>query len=88
MTEKQSKQSKQPKKPCAIARNRFMEKAPASIPFVINGTEMPCAPKLFKTGSFGYYVAGKVPVVVDGVHLELQVCVNATVVRSGDAKDE
>lgn len=80
--------SAQPKKPCAIARNRFMEKAPETIPFNINGTEMPCAPKLFKTGSFGYYVAGKVPVVVDGVHLELQVCMNATVVRSGDAKDE
>jgi hypothetical protein len=66
---------------CPISRKDFRAKAkPLSI--VIDGQNVGADVKEFSTGSFGWFLNGKVTVLVDGVPVKVQVGLNLTVVGS------
>jgi hypothetical protein len=48
----------------------------------INGVPMLAVPKLFSTGSYGWYLTGKTPVKVGDAVVNVQIGLNATVVGS------
>ena len=50
------------KQPCAIGREDFKTKA-APLTIDIGGTKLEAAPREFATGSFGWYLNGKVNVM-------------------------
>jgi hypothetical protein len=86
-TTKSSKGSKGKvkKTKCPITVDQFEESArPISIS--INGTEFAADPKVFKKGSFGFYLNGKVTISikVDGevIPVKYQVGMNVTAVGS------
>jgi hypothetical protein len=70
---------------CPVTRTQFTEKAEA-LKVVINGTELLADVKEFSTGSFGWYLNGKIVVTVDGKPLSVQVGMNLTVVGSKEAE--
>lgn len=71
------------KMPCPVERKRFMGRAKA-VRVVINGVKMTAPPKQFSTGSFGWYLTGKLNIEVKGVHVPVQVGLNLTVIGSKD----
>jgi hypothetical protein len=72
-------------KPCPISKTDFVAKA-EPVKVTIAGTEMIAEPKEFSTGSFGWYLTGKVTLSVDGKPLSVQVGANLTVVGSKEAE--
>lgn len=72
------------KSPCPVSLSQFLEKA-EPLKVVINGQEMLAEVKSFSTGSFGWYINGKVVVPVDGKPLSVQIGMNLTVVGSKEA---
>ncbi|MBK9031523.1 MAG: hypothetical protein IPL61_09335 [Myxococcales bacterium] len=69
---------------CPVTRAQFTEKAEA-LKVVINGTELLADVKEFSTGSFGWYLNGKIVVTIDGKPCSVQVGMNLTVVGSKEA---
>jgi hypothetical protein len=72
------------KNPCPVTREQFSEKA-EPLKIVINGQELLAEVKEFSTGSFGWYLNGKVVVPIDGKSVSVQVGMNLTVVGSKEA---
>jgi hypothetical protein len=70
---------------CPVTRTQFTEKA-EPLKIVINGTELIAEVKEFSTGSFGWYLNGKVLVPIDGKNVSVQVGMNMTVVGSKEAE--
>jgi len=70
-------------KPCPITKDDFLQHA-ESVKVDIAGNPMVAEAKEFRTGSFGWYLTGKVSLVVDGKPLLVQVGANLTVVGSKD----
>jgi len=69
---------------CSIGRKQFLDSA-RPLKVVINDVPLHAAIKEFKTGSFGWYLNGKMMVDVDGVSVNVQIGLNLTVVGSKDA---
>ena len=72
-----------PKTVCPISREDFLAKA-ETIKIDLNGFPLTADPREFSTGSFGWYVNAKAPVVIDGKTVQVQVGMNLTVVGSKD----
>jgi hypothetical protein len=70
-----------PKTTCPISRADFLAKA-QPIKILLGDFPMQGDPREFSTGSFGWYVNGKAPIVVDGKSIQCQVGINITVVGS------
>jgi hypothetical protein len=70
---------------CPVTRAQFSEKA-EPLKVVINGTELLAEVKEFSTGSFGWYLNGKILVPIDGKTVSVQVGMNLTVVGSKEAE--
>lgn len=73
------------KAPCPVTRGQFLEKA-ETVKVTINGQEMSAEKREFSTGSFGWYINGKVNITVDGKPVPVQVGLNLTVVGSKEAE--
>lgn len=74
-------------KKCPIDRDTFVKTAvPLSV--TINGQQMAASVKEFSTGSYGWYLSGKVVVEVDGKPLNVQAGCNLTVVGSKPAEEK
>jgi len=73
------------KSPCPVTLTQFLEKA-EPVKVVINGQELLAEVKSFSTGSFGWYINGKIVVQVDGKPLSVQIGMNMTVVGSKEAE--
>ena len=71
-------------KPCPISKSDFMAKA-EPLKVDVAGTMMTAEPRDFATGSFGWYLSGKVSVTVDGKPLSVQIGANLIVVGSKEA---
>ena len=71
---------------CPVTRSQFAEKA-EPLKVVINGQELQAEVKQFSTGSFGWYLNGKIMVPVDGKNLSVQIGMNLTVVGSKEAAE-
>ena len=70
-----------PKTLCPISRADFNTKA-EPLKIDLNGFPMTAEPREFSTGSFGWYVNGKAPIVIDGKSVQVQVGMNLIVVGS------
>jgi hypothetical protein len=66
---------------CPISKARFMEKA-APLKVSVAEQGLIGTPKEFSTGSYGWYITGKVAVVVDGVTVMAQFGGQATLIGS------
>jgi hypothetical protein len=71
-------------KPCPVSKTDFMAKA-EPLKVDIAGSTMTAEPRDFATGSFGWYLSGKVTVNVDGKPVSVQVGANLIVVGSKEA---
>ena len=71
-------------KPCPITKDDFFTKA-EPLKVEIAGIPMVAEPKAFSTGSFGWYLNGKITVTVDGKAIPIQVGANFIVVGSKEA---
>jgi hypothetical protein len=70
---------------CPINKETFKAKAkPLNV--TINGVPLPAMPHEFSTGSFGWYLNGKITVEVDGVNVPVQIGCNITAVGSKPEK--
>jgi hypothetical protein len=72
------------KSACPVSQSQFLEQA-EPLKVAINGQEMLAEVKAFSTGSFGWYLNGKVVVTVDGKPMSVQIGMNLTVVGSKEA---
>ena len=72
------------KSPCPLSQAQFLAKA-EPMKVTIHGSEMLAEVKAFSTGSFGWYLNGKVVVPIDGKSVSVQVGMNLTVVGSKEA---
>lgn len=66
---------------CPVSRAQFLEHA-KDMELVINGVPMSASVKEFSTGSLGWYLCGKMTVLVDGKTVTVQIGGNFTVVGS------
>lgn len=76
--------------PCPIDRDAFLKEA-KPILVEVNGQKMAATVKQFSTGSFGWYLSGKIVVEVGGTHLPVTIGANFFVVGSkpnGEPKAE
>lgn len=71
------------RKVCPVSREKFRVEA-KSIQVDVGGVVLVAGVKEFSTGSLGFYVSQKVPVVVGGVGVLAQVQVTMTLVGSKD----
>lgn len=73
--------SKRGARRCAVTRASFHRDAlPISID--VEGQKVYASVKEFSTGSFGWYVSGKITLKVGGIPVDVQVNMNLTVVKS------
>lgn len=72
------------KSACPLSQSQFLDKA-EPLKVAINGQEMLAEVKAFSTGSFGWYLNGKVVITVDGKPVSVQIGMNLTVVGSKEA---
>ena len=71
-------------KGCSVTRAEFQQEAePMTV--VINGQELLAEVKEFSTGSFGWYLNGKITVKMAGKAVPIQIGMNLTVVGSKEA---
>ena len=73
------------KAPCPVTRAQFVEKA-TPLKVTINGQDLLAEVKEFSTGSFGWYLNGKILVPIDGKNVSVQIGMNMAVVGSKDAE--
>jgi hypothetical protein len=71
---------------CPVTRAQFKETA-EPLKVAIAGQELIAEPKEFSTGSFGWYINGKVLVPVGGKNVSVQVGLNLTIVGSKETKE-
>ena len=69
---------------CPVTRAQFTEKA-EPLKVTINGQDLVAEVKEFSTGSFGWYLNGKIIVPIDGKNLSVQIGMNLAVVGSKEA---
>lgn len=74
-----------PKTACPISLAQFLEKA-EPMKVTINGQDMLAEVKQFSTGSFGWYMNGKIVVQIDGKAVSVQIGMNLAIVGSKDAE--
>lgn len=67
---------------CPITRDQFRAKAKRQLAVTIDGQPLIAEFKEFSTGSFGWYLQGKINVEIDGVVTKSQVSTNVIVVGS------
>ena len=72
---------------CPVTRAQFTTKA-EPLKVVINGQELLADVKEFSTGSFGWYLNGKIVVPIDGKNVSVQIGMNLTVVGSKESAKE
>lgn len=72
-------------KVCAISKSDFFTSA-KPLEITINGIPMSAEVKEFSTGSFGFFINGKVNVKVGEKSVPVQIGANFTVVNSKEAK--
>jgi uncharacterized membrane protein len=70
-------------KAAGMTRARFLTKAPV-LTVVINGQTFQATAREFSSGKVGYYINGKVNVIVDGVPVQLQVGNNNVASKSDE----
>ena len=70
---------------CPLKKSDFLQNA-KPVKVLVNGVEMTATVKEFSTGSFGWYLNGKVNVDVGGTSVPVQVGMNLTVVGSKEAQ--
>ena len=71
-------------KPCPITKEDFLQTA-EPLKVDVAGIPMVAEPRSFSTGSFGWYLNGKITVTVNGKAIPIQIGANFTVVGSKDA---
>jgi hypothetical protein len=69
---------------CPVTRAQFTEKA-EPLKVTINGQDLVAEVKEFSTGSFGWYLNGKIIVPIDGKNCSVQIGMNLAVVGSKEA---
>jgi len=70
-------------KPCPVTRDEFRTHAkPMTVQ--VGGSTLSADVKEFSTGSFGWYLNGKITVEIDGKPVSVQIGANFTVVGSKD----
>lgn len=74
-----------PKSECNISRGQFRLGA-QPIQVIVNGVPLTAIPKEFSTGSLGWYLNGKMTVLIGGVPVKCQIGCNITVVGSKEAE--
>jgi hypothetical protein len=74
-----------PKTPCPVSREQFRAKAPRTVAVTIHGQSFAAELKEFSTGSFGWYLNGKLSLAVDGVPCAVQIGLNLTVANTKEA---
>lgn len=72
-------------KACSVSRSEFLAAA-KPLEITINGIPMSAEVKEFSTGSFGFFINGKVNVKVGEKSVPVQIGANFTVVNSKEAK--
>lgn len=72
------------KSSCPLSQAQFLAKA-EPLKVAIQGQEMLAEVKAFSTGSFGWYLNGKMLVMVDGKPVNVQIGMNLTIVGSKEA---
>lgn len=68
---------------CPVSRAQFASGAKGVV-VVIGGQSMVAEPKVFASGSFGWFVQGSVTLSIDGVPVKTQVGLNLVVANSKD----
>jgi hypothetical protein len=71
----------------AVSLEEFMDGA-KPLPVTVNGVPFAATPKHFSTGSYGWYLNGKVTVEIGGVPVMVQLGLNLTVVNSKKKKKD
>lgn len=66
---------------CPVTAEQFMKAAPP-LTANFNGQSLVGAPKINSTGSFGYYLQGKITLDIGGTAVTFQVGANVTAVNS------
>jgi hypothetical protein len=66
---------------CPVAREEFRNNAKA-IKIMVNDVEMEAQPKEFSTGSFGWYLTGKIMLPVGEKKVNVQIGLNLTIIGS------
>lgn len=74
-------------KECPITREQFRAAA-KGIPIQINGVPLLAEAKEFSTGSFGWYLNGKLALDVGGTPVQVQIGLNLTIVGSKNLPKE
>jgi len=69
---------------CPLSLSEFQESA-KPLEIVVNGQKMLAEVKAFSTGSFGWYLNGKMAIDVGGKVVSVQIGMNLTVVGSKEA---
>ena len=72
---------------CPISRQQFKEHAKA-VEVSINGMPMHAPAREFSTGSLGWYLNGKMNVMIDGKPVSVQIGLNLTIVGSKELPKE
>jgi hypothetical protein len=81
MAKKDNQAAATTEKTCPITRKEFMANAkPLNVS--VNGSPMVALPKEFATGSFGWYLTGKVAVEVGDTLVPIQIGMNMTAIGS------
>jgi hypothetical protein len=70
---------------CPLSRERFL-KAAKPLTITVDGKTLTLSPKMFSTGSFGWFDNPKVTIEVDGVLCKVQTSINLIVVGSKEMK--
>lgn len=70
---------------CPITQTAFVANA-QPVEVNVAGSTLTATPKTFSTGSFGWYLNGKVTIMVDGKPLIVQIGANLAVVGSKTAE--
>jgi hypothetical protein len=69
---------------CPVTRAQFTEKA-EPLKVTVNGQDLIAEVKEFSTGSFGWYLNGKIIVPIDGKNCSVQIGMNLAIVGSKEA---
>lgn len=70
---------------CPISKTQFLATA-EPVKVEVAGNTLTADPKEFSTGSFGWYLNGKITLSVDGKPVSVQVGANLTIVGSKEAE--
>jgi hypothetical protein len=68
-------------KSCPVTREEFRNGAQA-VKILVNNVEMEALPKEFSTGSFGWFLTGKIILPVGEKKVNVQIGLNLTVIGS------